>query len=71
MFTRLGSTLPDEPDAGIVFQAAAHGVRYVIPLDTRTMRKHAAAVASLCDVAIVKPSEFVEIMRGTTIALAP
>jgi hypothetical protein len=58
LLMRLSSVLPDEPDAGHVFQAAMNGLQYVITFDVKTMVRHAVAVAQVWPVQIVTPAAF-------------
>lgn len=60
LFTELKRLLPDQGDAAHVFQAARNSVSALITVDKRTFLSRAEQIASLCDVRVVAPTQFVQ-----------
>jgi hypothetical protein len=63
LFTELRSVLPDSPDAEYVFQAAKNDVAFLITADVDTMIRHTKAVAKVCQVRLVTPTQFERHLR--------
>ena len=61
LLTSLSAILPDAKDAAHAFQAVKNSADFLITVDYRTFRSHAAEVERLCGLRIVGPSEVVQL----------